>query len=171
MIFLYSLKEVKLHIMVKRRKEEKKAVSPIISTVLLIMIVVVLAVIILVWTRGFIKEAITKDIGGETKTVDQLCSSEIKLKGIVDEIDQSFGFTNNGNVPIFAFDLKLIGNDGSSNVVKVDSSVNPGMSTNLGGAYRYDSYKQVKVIPIILGKTKSGSTQEFECPEISAINL
>jgi flagellin-like protein len=150
---------------------KKKAVSPIVSTVLLIMIVVTLAVIILIWTRGFIKEAITKDIGGETKEVDQLCSSEVKLRGIVDEVDNSFGFTNNGNVPIFAFDLKLIGNDGSSSIVKVDSSVNPGMSTNLGGSYKYTDYKQVKVIPIILGKTKSGSTQEVECPEVTAINL
>ena len=40
----------------------KKAVSPIISTVLLIMIVIILAIIILLWSRGFIKEAITKDI-------------------------------------------------------------------------------------------------------------
>jgi len=144
--------------------KEKKAVSPIVSTVLLIMIVVVLAIIILIWTRGFIKEAITKDIGGEIKTVDQLCSSEIKLKGIVDE-DESFGFTNNGNVPIYAYDLKLIGDDGSSNLVKVSSSVNPGMSTNLGGSYKYGDYEQIKVIPIILGKTKSGSTQEVQCPE------
>ena len=153
------------------KKEYKRAVSPIISTVLLIMIVMVLAVIILVWTRGFIKEAITKDIGGEIKTVNQLCSSEIKIKGIVDEVDQSFGFTNNGNVPISAFSLKLIYDDGNSEIVKIDSPVNPGMSTNLGSSYKYNSYKQVKIIPIILGKTKSGSTQEFECPEIDAVSL
>jgi hypothetical protein len=137
------------------------------------MIVLILAVIIFLWTRGFIKESITKDIGGEIKTLDKLCSSEISIKSIVNEEDGSFGFVNNGNVPIFAFNLKLINfNDGSSSIVKINSPVNPGKSITLDPlTYNYLDYKEVKIIPILLGKTKEGAVQEYECPEISQITI
>ena len=35
--------------------------SPVISTVLLIMIVIIIAIIILLWSRGFVQEAIEKN--------------------------------------------------------------------------------------------------------------
>ena len=51
--------------------KEKKGVSPIISTVLLIVIVIILAIIILLWSRGFVKEIITKEIAGNEKRVNE----------------------------------------------------------------------------------------------------
>ena len=48
-------------------RKNKKAVSPTISTVLLVMIVIIVAIIILMWSRGFIKEAIEKEVAGEKK--------------------------------------------------------------------------------------------------------
>ena len=60
-------------------KNNKKGVSPVVSTVLLIMIVIILAIIILIWSQGFIKEAITKQVSGETKSIDQYCS-DVQMK-------------------------------------------------------------------------------------------
>ena len=149
----------------------KKAVSPVISTVLLILIVIILAVVILLWSRGFIKEVLTKEIGGEIKRTDQLCA-EIKTKTILNEVDGSFGFHNIGNVPIYSLNVKLSGN-GESEIKKIDpedgGSVNPGFGTlikdpDTGDYIHYFDYEEVKIIPILLGKSKSG-IKPFECDE------
>ena len=149
-------------------RNNKKAVSPIISTVLLIVIVIVLAVIILLWARSFIKEAIVKEIAGNEKRVDEYCL-EIKMNPIKND-DDSFGFENAGNVPIFAYKVKLV-EGGSSNILKIGKddggSVNPGYIAIVPGV-SYSSYDSIKIIPILLGKVGS-DTREFECPEINGI--
>ena len=112
-----------------KMRKNKKAVSPIISTVLLVMIVIIVAIIILMWSRGFIKEAIEKEIGGENKRVEQFCS-EVSMVAILND-EGSFGFTNNGNVPIYALNVKLtdIGG-GDSDIINIRPEkgglVNPG---------------------------------------------
>jgi len=146
--------------------KKKKAVSPLISTVLLIMIVIVLAIIILLWSRGFVKEAITKNIAGNEKRVNEFCS-DVKISSIIND-DNTFGFENIGNVPIYAYKVKLVGkDDGKSEVVKVtkeqEGSVNPGFSVFVKDK-NYDDFELIKIIPILLGESKSG-TKEFECPE------
>lgn len=144
--------------------KNKKAVSPVIATVLLIMIVIILAIIILLWSRGFVKEAITKTIGDETKTVEQWCS-EVQIDRIISEDETSFGFQNIGNIPIYKFNLKLTeSGSGDSSIENYDVAVNPGFST-LVEDKSYSDYEQIKVIPIILGKKKSGGQEPFECPE------
>ncbi len=154
--------------------KKKKAISPIISTVLLIMIVIVLAIIILLWSRGFVKEAITKDIAGNEKRVNEFCL-DVKISSIInDDVIRTFGFENTGNVPIYAYKVKLVGkDDGKSEVVKVTKegggSVNPGFSVFvdsdvIGEGKGYDDFELIKIIPILLGESKSG-TKEFECPE------
>ena len=154
------------------KRKNKRAVSPIISTVLLITICIVLALIILLWSKGFIKEAIEKEIAGETKNIDKACS-EIYITPIINTETQSFGFTNSGNVPIYAFNLKLSSN-GNSEITKIGSVdgglVNPGFSTIIKNAetnnfYDYTAYEEIKIIPILLGKSKSGGIQEYQCPE------
>lgn len=156
----------------------KKAVSPVIATVLLVLIVVVLGTIIVLWSQGFVKEAVTKSIGSETKTTQQFCS-EVSIQSILNN-DNSFGFKNIGNVPVYAFNVKLVGkNTGGSETKKIEYSngggVNPGFSTlvqkDSGGYYNYDDYSEVKITPILLGKTKKGGLQEYPCPEINGINI
>lgn len=147
----------------------KKAVSPLVSTVLLIMIVIVLALIIIMWSRGFIKEAITKDIAGQVETVDNLCR-QIKLSAVVNDADGSFGFTNNGNIPIYSFDVKFTEN-GSSNLDRRNIPANPGITIMINGSGKYTDHTEIKIIPILLGKIKSGSTQEFTCPDENGIVL
>ncbi|MDD5193490.1 MAG: hypothetical protein PHF67_02785 [Candidatus Nanoarchaeia archaeon] len=164
--------------MKKRGEILKKAVSPVIATVLLVLIVVVLGVIILLWSQGFVEEAVTKNIGGETKTAEQFCS-DLGMQPILNE-DKSFGFRNIGNVPIYAFSVKLTGkNTGQSETKKIEhsdgGSINPGFNVLIekegGGYYNYDDYESVKIIPILLGKTKKGGLQEYPCPEINAITI
>ncbi len=152
-------------------KKKRKAVSPLVSTILLIMIVIVLALIIIAWSGVFFKEALTKEIAGEKKTAEQRCA-EITIQTFVN-YDGSFGFKNTGNIPIYSLDLKL-SSSGSSDIIKIEQNsggmVNPGYSTlikspSTGDPIDYNLYEQVKIIPIILGKTESGATQQFTCPE------
>ena len=94
--------------------------------------------------------------------------------------DKSFGFKNIGNVPVYAFNVKIVGKGtGKSETKKIEhsngGSVNPGFNVlvqkSSGGYYNYDDYEEVKIIPILLGKTKSGGLQEYPCTEINAINI
>ncbi len=160
-----------------KKEVNKKAVSPMVSTVLLIMIVVVLAIIILVWTMGFIKEAITKEVAGDKKTVDKYCG-EVELNVNFNN-DGSFGITNNGNVPVNGFKLKLIGG-GSSEIIEYGQeigSINPGFGLNpvvdkagneiLANNANYD---EIKIIPILLGETKAGP-EAYTCPERDALEV
>ncbi len=139
--------------------QKKKAVSPVIATVLLIMMVIILAIIILLWSRGFIKEKVLKF----DKPIENVCG-EVSIKTFVNE-DNTFGFTNIGNVPINAVDVKIT-KEGSSNVYPVDSRVNVGLSTILDTVPEsYSDAEEVKIIPILLGKNKDGAIKEYTCPE------
>ena len=145
----------------------KRAVSPIISTVLLVMLVIVLASVIILWSKGFIKESLSKEIGGEEKEINQVCS-EISASAIING-DGTFGISNNGNVPIYALNVKLINDDGSSNIETLRSTVNTGQSVMIGGE-NYKTYFGVKIIPIILGVSKSTQEiKEFTCPDKNSI--
>lgn len=153
----------------------KKAVSPIISTVLLIMIVIILAIIILVWSRGFIKEIITKEIAGNKKRVNEFCL-EIRMNPIVNK-DNTFGFENTGNVPIYAYLLKLeLKGLGKSEVITIKNqeggAVNPGHSVIVKDSRvgSYSSYESIKIIPILLG-TSDSNVKEFQCPELSGLEV
>ena len=145
------------------KKEEKKAVSPVVTTVLLIMIVIILAIIILLWSRGFIKERILKF----DKPIDRVCS-EVQIQPYVNA-DKTIGFTNTGNVPIYAVDLQ-VSESGNSYVNRLGISdggkVDIGLTTIFSDSYKYeDTYEEVKIIPVLLGKTKSGAVKAQACPE------
>lgn len=145
--------------------KKKKAVSPLIATVLLILIVIILAIIILIWARGFIKEALTKDVAGTTKKVDQFCP-EVSIETAIG--DSSITIKNKGNIPIYAFDAQLtLKGAGSSTSTRIDGPLNPGTSISFN--INYNDYEQVKLIPILLGKSKSGGTQEYECSSSDGI--
>jgi len=163
--------------MIKLKRCDKKAVSPIISTVLLIMIVIILAIIILLWSRGFIQEAILKEVAGTEKRVEQFCG-EVGITRILNS-DGSFGITNSGNVPIYKINLKLT-SKGTSIIKEIDSEagglVNPGFASIFEGYNYYNDgtgspYEEVKVIPVLLGESKSGGITEFACPEENAFTI
>ena len=145
--------------------KSEKAVSPIISTVLLILIVIIIAIVILLWSRGFVQEAIEKTIAGNTKRVNDFCA-DVKLSSITNG-DGTFGFENVGNVPLFGFNLKVT-SGGSSSLYTYDNNnggtVNPGFSVVIEDRGLYSDYDEVKVLPILLGQT-AGGQNEFACPE------
>ena len=144
-------------------KRGKKAISPVISTVLLVMIVIILAIIILLWSRGFIKEKILKF----DKPIDTVCG-EVSLRTFVNA-DDTYGFTNIGNVPIYAVDVKETGG-GSYDVTNAGFSeggkVDIGLSTILDeNQFAIGTNEKIEIIPILLGETKSGAVKEYTCPE------
>ncbi|MDD5191960.1 MAG: hypothetical protein PHH54_04950 [Candidatus Nanoarchaeia archaeon] len=150
-------------------KRGKKGVSPVIATVLLIMIVIIIAIIILLWSQGFIKEKLLKF----DKPIENVCS-EVSIKTFVNE-DYTYGFTNIGNVPIYAVDVK-ISEGGNSRIVRADQTKNGqvdiGLSTKLSvEAIDPTTTTEVKIIPILLGKNKEGGIKEFTCPEQAAFVL
>tara|TARA_Y100000310_G_scaffold328535_1_gene396805 strand:+ start:426 stop:890 length:465 start_codon:yes stop_codon:yes gene_type:complete len=148
---------------IKRKKiGNKKGLSPMVSTVLLIMIIIIIAIIILIWGRGFIKEKLLKF----SKPVKNVCA-DVDIKPFVNE-DNSYGFTNSGNVAIYQIDLKTI-ERGKSTITRIKESVSPGGSIILGNDYLGGNVEEIKVIPILLGKTSSGKTKEYTCKEINAI--
>ncbi|MBS3079721.1 hypothetical protein J4218_06375 [Candidatus Pacearchaeota archaeon] len=163
-------------------KKGKKAVSPVVSTILLIMIVIVLAIIILLWANSFVREAINKTINEKTQTLEQWCK-EVELSPQISEDGGSFGFINSGNVPLYQYEVKLSSStSGGSEIVLIASSeggsVNPGFTSiinneNHADLGNYNSYKSVKIIPILLGSsTKNpGSRREFKCSDKYAITI
>jgi len=144
----------------------KKAVSPVVATVLLILIVIILAIIILIWSKGLFGEAISKEILGKEKRIETYCG-EVDLNPVINE--NEFGFENKGNVPLYGYSLKTTAG-GDKNTQEFESHyVNPGFIEIIG--QDYNSYDKVEVIPILLGKTKSGSDEVFVCSNKYAIQL
>ena len=154
--------------------KNKKAVSPVIATILLVMIVIILAIIILLWTTSFVKEAITKEVGGDKKNVKIWCEDVgNNMKTYIAE-DGRFGFTNEGNIPIYSVRLKIT-EGGTAKTVEVAPDmgglVNPGFNTyfkvDANTYYNYaggDGYS-VKIIPVLLGEKKNGAIEPYPCPE------
>ena len=158
-----------------KRGINKKGLSPIVATSILIVIVIILAIIILLWARGFIKEAVIKEIAGSSKRAEEFCR-EIGMRGFVNE-DDTFGFENTGTIPIFAYRINSeLKESGSSKITRVGNdqggSVNPGDTVIIShsSVKPYSSYESVKIIPVLLGKVK-GSTQSYDCPEINGIDI
>lgn len=135
-----------------------------VSTVLLIMIVIIIAIIILIWGRGWIKEKLLKF----NKPVENVCP-DVSIKPFVNP-DNSYGFTNTGNIPIYRTDVKIT-TRGKSIVTNDTQSANPGASVILGGAGSYLSgdIEEIKIIPVLLGKTSSGKQKQYTCPEQTAV--
>ena len=156
-----------------KRGINKKGLSPIVATSILIVIVILLAIIILIWSRGFIKEAVIKEIAGNSKRAEEFCR-EIGMRGFVNE-DDTFGFENTGTIPIFAYRINSeLKESGSSKITRVGNdqggSVNPGDTVIISNFQPYKDYDSVKIIPVLLGKVE-GSTQSYDCPEINGIDI
>jgi len=161
----FLLKTKKGNIFLFKRKHGKQGVSPMISTILLIMMVIIIAIIILLWSRGFVKEKLLKF----DKVVDNVCL-EIALETYVNP-DNTIGLRNKGIVPIQEVKLKI--NRGGNEVIEnigedKGGKVGPGLSNTIQG-YTYSPDAEIKVIPVIIGKTKSGAVKTFTCPEETGV--
>lgn len=150
-----------------------------VSTVVLIMIVIIIAIIILLWYQGFQGEQILKFSGGAEKPIENVCS-EVSIRSFVNEdsTSKSFGFHNIGNVPIYSINLKITNTDGTSTTDEIGSErggkVDIGLSTVFkdeddSEKYYEEEFDEVKIIPVLLGKTQSGMIKPFPCPENTGV--
>ena len=144
----------------------KKGLSPVITTVLLIALVVVIIAVIFLWFRGMIDEGVTKF--GEN--INLVCG---KIDFDADYSSGTLSIVNNGNIPIYGFNLK-IGNGGSyssTNIREVDCYEDcwPNTGLNVGGSYSKgmssfvpESATELELIPILVGTANSGK-KTFIC--------
>lgn len=149
------------------KKEDKKALSPVIATVLLIALVLVLASIVFLWARGFVSERIEK-FGGIP--IQETCGEigfdfEIYNKG---SGEYDFEIVNQGNIPIYDFELKQI-SGGNSFPGALDSSgafsINSGDSKSIDEVY-LGTIDKIILYPRILGSISgSNKGQVFTCLE------
>ena len=149
------------------KRNDKRGISPVVTTVLLILLVIILAIIILLWSKGFIKEKILKF----DKPIENVCG-EVSIRTFVNA-DYTYGFTNIGNIPIHAVDIKVT-KKGGSDITNVGTAGGGKVDIGLSTIFEGDEFKinegeggdeEIKLIPILLGETKSGSIKEYTCPE------
>ncbi len=94
-------------------RDNKKGISPVIATVLLIMLAIILAVIILIWVRSFIGEQVTKNLSGQEgddQLIDSFCPDlQFVIDASYDGTIFSISAQNNGNIPIYGFEVRKKG--------------------------------------------------------------
>lgn len=147
-----------------------KGLSPVVSTIILIMIVIIIAILIILWFKVFFKEAVLKEVGGNSKRAEDFCN-EVQLLGTTDP-DGSVVVSNQGNIPVNALVFKTSSVDGGSDTTTKGISINPGYSQTIPpNEISSYTYTQLKIIPVLLGKKKGDLVQRVTCPEKYAIKI
>ena len=137
---------------------KKKGVSPVIATVLLIGIVIILAAIIFLWARGFVAEKAQKF----ERAVELSCAN---VNFRADVFGNDLDIINDGNVPIYGINVKIIG-EGRVLVKEIlDSTIGLGESKRIDLTGEIGTeVTELLIVPIILGETGSGKVSH-ECAD------
>ena len=145
--------------------KQKKAVSTIIATILILMLVIVLTTIIFNWSKDFLIDQISGD-----RNINNICK-EIKWSALK-EGDGDWGFRNDGNIIIQKYKVFYSEQGREGYKDPVDKIVNPSEVEMVSTATQFSelnlnllTYTEIKVIPIVIGKSKEGEDVEYECPE------
>ncbi len=141
---------------------EKRGISSVISVLLLLVMVIIMAGIIFAWSKGITGEAVT--IAGQN--IALVCN------------DVSFEFSydsgilyiiNYGNVNIYSMKL-ILHKEGSSKPINIREITLKWPENGLvigQGFYDEISFdeeiKEISLIPVLLGDTKSGKFKEYVC--------
>jgi len=133
--------------------KNKNGLSPVIATVLLISLGIVLAGIIFLWMTGFVSEQLEK----QGKPVEQVCS-EVDFEEDFDYSPATMAInlqiTNRGNIPIYGFDIKFIG-EGKSAMKAFQFTTPVGSASELQAIQiTGDNVKQLILYPMVLGSVK-----------------
>lgn len=142
-----------------RFARKKKGVSPVIATVLLVSLVLVLVAIIFLWSKQFITEQVQKN-GADVNTV---------CKDVVFDVEHNLGssgasnslelqFVNRGNVNIYDFDIKAIGDNGDSVIKKYGIPVDIGGATEPREIILDEGTAQIVIYPQVLGSVVGKKT-------------
>ena len=92
----------------------KRSLSPVIATVLLVAMVIVIGAIVFLWMRGSVKEVIYK-FGEEN--IELACGDvSFDVEYYTNISGDTLYVVNNGNVPIYAVDVKM-SEGGSSEII------------------------------------------------------
>ena len=143
--------------------EGKRGVTPVIATVLLISIVIVLASIVFLWAQGFVNEG-TEKFGEPIERACDSVSFEAQVY-LEDSGDYTLEVNNRANVPLYGFNIKLIG-EGDIRVHKtLPQTINVGdsvkitlLSSDLNDA------EDLLIVPVLLGEDGERS-ETFPCPD------
>ncbi|MBS3065948.1 hypothetical protein J4229_02800 [Candidatus Pacearchaeota archaeon] len=140
------------------RELNKRGLSPVIASVLLVALVVVLAAIIYLWARAFIPESIEK-FGG---IIEDSC------KNAVFEASYYNGelvIQNNGNVPFYGIRAGVE----KSGSLKYEDFTGPPIVAATSKSFKISasSGENIRIIPILLGKTTRGELKAFACDDDS----
>ena len=139
-------------------KKRGRGISPIIATVLLIAIALVAFVFIFAWTRGFIKESIAKF----NEPVENSCERATFTAEIA-ESNRMIYINNQGNVPIYGFNVELssLGKSSTQFVRPEDGNVYAGESDSINVDM---TGKSVKITSVLLGQGQnSGAAKLYPC--------
>ena len=142
----------------KNKKRNSKGISPIIATVLLIGIALVAFIFILAWTRGFIKESVSKF----SEPIENSCS-RVSFTSTISDDSQTVYINNQGNVPIYGFNVELssLGKTSTQFIRPADGTAYAGASDSIGVDM---SGKSVSIVPVLLGQGQSsGAAKLYPC--------
>ena len=137
---------------------EKRGISPVVATILLVAIAIVAFVFILAWTRGFIQESIAKF----NEPVENSCE-RVLFNAMISEDNQLIYINNQGNVPIYGFNVELssAGKSETGFIRPDDGNVYSGASDSIRASTAGQS---VKITPVLLGEGKNtGSGKLYPC--------
>jgi flagellin-like protein len=149
----------------KMKKEiKKKGLSPIITTVLLIALTIVIIAIIFLWFKGMVQEGVTK-FG---KNIQLVCN-DVQFDATYES--GTLNIANNGNIPIYAVDVKMTNSGGyqtksikdftgAASWPSVGLKQGAVFSGNIGG--EMNSPTEIEIFPVLIGTSTSGK-KTFTC--------
>lgn len=140
------------------KRDNKKGVSPVIATVLLVALVLVMALIIFLWARGFLTEQLQKN----GLDVANVCSQVTYTSELVSTTEgYELKIANNGNIPIYQFEAKVMDTSGNAETVSWAYAVDEGsvISAPLSSATDLGSALSIDIYPLIATDPQSESSQ------------
>ena len=136
----------------------KRGLSPVIATILLVAIVVILGAIIFLWARSFFGERVEKFEMSEDQACEKVALKAEYTSGDLDII-------NEGDVALYGFKVEKIKKGESERLDEFSSEkIDEGASVTVEVSVSSGAYTQLKIIPILLGKSK-GIKKTFVCDE------
>lgn len=153
---------------------EKRGLTPIIATVLLVAVVITLASIVFIWALGFIEEGVQKN----GQPIERVCDDVRFEAGIVMQgSEYVLEINNRANVPIYGFNLRLIG-EGTVRIQEIlPGTLESGQSTQIALSQEafpefYDgASNQLTVVPILVGEESSGIEKQYNCPDSTGFDV
>jgi len=131
--------------------ETKRGISPVVATVLLIVVVIALFLLIFLWLKGFQKEAILKN----GTPIETQCTA---IRFDATYTLPSLQVSNTASTTINKIQVLV---DGSSKTNT--GTISPATSTTADLSQWCKTGKKIKLIPYLLGQTKSGAQKEYAC--------